>query len=68
VRSSKYSVGNSEHTKTAIIDARTFLLMAMLDSEQYTVRSIENLRKGISEDAGQEEEAGEFVSDKTDDK
>ena len=50
IRKSKYSVGKATETKKTILDAQTFLVLAILEPEQYTVRTLQSIREGKNPD------------------
>jgi hypothetical protein len=46
IRKAKYSVGKASETKKTILDAQTFLILAILEPDQYTVRTLQSIREG----------------------
>ena len=46
VQKSKYDFGNSSTTKTSVLSSKFFLLIAMISSDEFTVKSLKSIREG----------------------
>ena len=46
VQTSKFDIGNSSTTKTSVLSSKYFLLIAMISTDEFTVKSLKSIREG----------------------
>lgn len=55
VKTSKYAVGNTSATRSSILPVTTFLIYAILNKDEFTVKSIKSITEGTEDKAKQKE-------------
>lgn len=62
VQTSKYAVGNTSATRSSILPVSTFLIYAILNKDEFTVKSVKSIMEGTEDRAKQKELEGKQMA------